>query len=76
MSPIQQIRVDDEGQYPMEVNTGPRECRSTSFISGGEKSLKMYREQKVRLLTQYEQQIQMCDKVCAAAQQELQLLNL
>ena len=60
----------------MEVNIGPRECRSSSFISGEEKLLKMHREQKKRLLTEYEQLIQMYDKACAAVQQELQLLNL
>ena len=59
----------------MEGNIGPRECRSSSFISGEEKLLK-HREQKERLLTEYEQLIQMYDKACAAAQQELQLLNL
>ena len=36
----------------------------------------MYREQKERLLTEYEQLIQMCDKAWAATQQELQLLNM
>ena len=42
----------DERQYLMEVNIGQRmkECRCSSFISGEEKLLKMYREQKDRLL--------------------------
>ena len=72
-----QFATTDEGQYryPMEVNIGPRECRSSSFISGEEKLLKIHREQKKRLLTEYKQLIQMYDKACAAAQQELQLLN-
>ena len=71
-----QFATIDEGQYPMELNIGPRECRSSSFFSGEEKLLKIHREQKKRLLTEYEQLIQMYDKACAAVQQELQLLNL
>ena len=69
-----QYATIDEGQYPMEVNIGPRECKNSSFISGEEKLL--HREQKERLLTEYKQLIQMYDKACAAVQQELQLLNL
>ena len=65
-----QFATIDEGQYPMEVYIGPRECRSSSVISGEEKLLKMHREQKKRLLTEYEQLIQRYDKACAAAQQE------
>ena len=53
-----QFATIDERQYPMEGKIGPRECISSSFISGEEKLLKMHREQKERLLTEYEQLIQ------------------